>query len=361
MGKGNIKNYFPGGNTPEGFFSYYKYLPFDTKRTFIIKGGPGTGKSTFMKRIGIELNNQGYDIEFHWCSSDNDSLDGLVIPGLSITIFDGTAPHMLDPVYPGAVEEIINVGAFWDSQYLQANQENIVYLTNLIKRKFQQVYRYLKAAKYVYEDWKEYYTRILNFNRVNQKVDEIIMALPFNKEIKEGAERHLFASAVTPEGPVDYFANLINGIENIYYLIGHPGTGKSTLIKKITVEAKKKGHFIICLHRPFEPAKMDGIIIPELNTALITTSPPFKIKIASPNRVINMEECLNADIMEYIQEYKEEISETEKVFNKLVSQASRYLKLAKKTHDALEGYYIKAMDFNGLEETRKDFIQKILP
>ena len=61
MNRGSIKRVFPGGNTPLGFFSYYDYIiPTDAERIFVIKGGPGVGKSTFMKKIGEAMLDSGY-------------------------------------------------------------------------------------------------------------------------------------------------------------------------------------------------------------------------------------------------------------------------------------------------------------
>ncbi|HWQ60991.1 MAG TPA: hypothetical protein VN521_01695 [Negativicutes bacterium] len=98
-----IRHLFPGGNTPQGFFSYYNYIiPADAARIFIMKGGPGTGKSTFMRRIGDAMLERGLDIEHHHCSSDNGSLDGVVIPALGVAFIDGTAPHVVDPGIPAA-------------------------------------------------------------------------------------------------------------------------------------------------------------------------------------------------------------------------------------------------------------------
>ncbi|MDF2547200.1 MAG: ATPase [Anaerosolibacter sp.] len=92
--KGSIKKVFPGGNTAKGFFSYYdNIIGTDATRLFIIKGGPGVGKSSFMKKIAQEMIDKGYDVEFHQCSSDNGSVDGIVIPALKIAMIDGTAPH----------------------------------------------------------------------------------------------------------------------------------------------------------------------------------------------------------------------------------------------------------------------------
>lgn len=94
--KGKIRNVFPGGNTSYGFYSFYQYvISQDTaRRKFCIKGGPGTGKSTLMKKVGEFFNSKGYDIEYHHCSSDNNSLDGVVIKGLNVAIVDGTSPHV---------------------------------------------------------------------------------------------------------------------------------------------------------------------------------------------------------------------------------------------------------------------------
>ena len=48
------RHYFPGNNTPEGFFSYYGYIlgQREAEKIICIKGGPGTGKSTFLTKVG---------------------------------------------------------------------------------------------------------------------------------------------------------------------------------------------------------------------------------------------------------------------------------------------------------------------
>lgn len=96
MNLGHIKKVFPGGNTSQGFYSFYNYiLGPDPQRLFILKGGPGVGKSTFIRHVGETMLAKGYDVEFHYCASDNNSLDGVVIPKLQVGIIDGTAPHVV--------------------------------------------------------------------------------------------------------------------------------------------------------------------------------------------------------------------------------------------------------------------------
>ena len=123
---GTARHVFPGGNTSLGFYSFSdQIIDHNFNRLFILKGGPGVGKSTLIKNVGKRLMEKGYDLEYHCCSSDKNSYDGLIAPTLKIAIFDGTAPHIMDPKYPGAVDEIVNLGAYWSEKGLIAKKEDI--------------------------------------------------------------------------------------------------------------------------------------------------------------------------------------------------------------------------------------------
>lgn len=95
MNKGHTRKVFPGANTGRGFWSFFDYLiPEDAERIFVIKGGPGVGKSTFMRRIAEKITDLGFDVEYHCCAADPNSLDGVVIPAFNIGLLDGTAPQV---------------------------------------------------------------------------------------------------------------------------------------------------------------------------------------------------------------------------------------------------------------------------
>lgn len=136
---------FLAANTPNGFKSVFE--PFlEGKTTYIIKGGPGTGKSGLMKKIAAEAVRRGEFAELIHCSSDPESLDGVYIPSRNVAICDGTAPHTLDPKYPGAAGGIIDLGRFWDLRALTANRSGIVSLSEQISARYAEAYRYLGAG-----------------------------------------------------------------------------------------------------------------------------------------------------------------------------------------------------------------------
>ena len=79
-----VTNFFAGANSGGGFRNLFTELidPEIFRDFIILKGGPGVGKNTFMREIGISMEQAGYDVEYLRCSGDPDSLDGVIIPAL---------------------------------------------------------------------------------------------------------------------------------------------------------------------------------------------------------------------------------------------------------------------------------------
>ena len=119
--------YYLGANTPVGFYSLYDEL-IDLERARdvrILKGGPGCGKSTLMRQVGEAMEERGHTVEYIRCSGDPDSLDGVVIPALGAAVVDGTAPHVIEPRYPGLVERYVDLGAFCDRAALRGAETEL--------------------------------------------------------------------------------------------------------------------------------------------------------------------------------------------------------------------------------------------
>lgn len=96
-GKSENINRFFGASTPFKPVNFINELTEDLKSRYFIKGRPGTGKSTFLKRFRDEAIKRGFDAETYFCSFDPKSLDMVVIRELSVCIFDSTAPHEMFP------------------------------------------------------------------------------------------------------------------------------------------------------------------------------------------------------------------------------------------------------------------------
>lgn len=83
--------FYLGANSPAGFYSLYDQLidPAQAADILILKGGPGCGKSTLMKRVARQAEERGLDVEYIPCSGDPESLDAIVLPQKKAAIVDG--------------------------------------------------------------------------------------------------------------------------------------------------------------------------------------------------------------------------------------------------------------------------------
>ena len=102
-------DFFLAANSTQGFVSRFDQLGDHQQgwRSIIIKGVPGCGKSTLMKQAAQAMAGCGEAVEQIHCSSDPDSLDGIILEDLCVSVADGTAPHVLEPRYPGAFERVL--------------------------------------------------------------------------------------------------------------------------------------------------------------------------------------------------------------------------------------------------------------
>ncbi len=141
------KAYFAAVNGKDGFVSFFDKIFFcePIKRRYIIKGGPGTGKSSFMRRVALHAQKAGRDVEYYYCSSDTSSLDGVIIDG-SIALLDGTAPHSCDTVLPGVRDGLIDLGRYWDASALEKHEDAVRSLGASKSAAYANAYGYLGAA-----------------------------------------------------------------------------------------------------------------------------------------------------------------------------------------------------------------------
>lgn len=355
---GNIRQYFPGGNTSLGFYSWWNTNIDHLERLYILKGGPGTGKSTLFAKIAKEVSTRGIDTELLWCSSDPASLDGVVFPSLSIGIVDGTAPHVRDPRYPGAVDKIINLGDYWDEEILLTYKKEIVQLTQANKELFGKTYEFLAQAKNFYDRLESLTTEEMDWQGIDKMtgtlIEEILGEYPARKQ---GGEIHRFAAAITPAGYVDYRDELLAEAKIHYILKGKAGTGKSTFIGKVASAALAKGFDVEYYHCSLDPLSIDSIYIPAQGLAVLDGNPPHD-KVPEPqDKVVDLSRFIS---MERYEKNEPELMEIALKYKESMDNAFQTLKECKLIHDELEKYYIKAMDWEAVNQATDALLEEIL-
>lgn len=360
--RGNAKHYFPGNNTPGGFFSYYHNLldPKEAERIWCLKGGPGTGKSYLMKKIGETMLEEGHDVDFLHCSSDSSSLDGILLKKYGIMIVDGTSPHLIDPVNPGAVDSIVNLGDFWDEAGIRKHRREIIKIKGEISQAFRKAYNYLGAAEKMYDNFS-----VVPTAGINQSVACDIAEKIVQKDIKcrrnpagTGRLRKLFATAVTPEGIVNHLSGIAGTCSKIYVIKSRVGSGSENILSRILEESIYCGHDADAFYCSLKPqTKVEHLVIPQLSLAVVTSNTFHKFLIDERNR-----EIINIDFLHETDERRtadEILDDSLERMKELLEMATVCLKEAKNKHSMLESYYIPNMNFENLDRLRQNIEETI--
>ncbi|WP_246942021.1 PRK06851 family protein [Bacillus pinisoli] len=356
-----IKNFYAGSNSSQGFYSLYDQVTNDLDRLYILKGGPGTGKSTFMRKIGLVLMDKGLDLEYLHCSSDNKSIDGIIIPSLKVGIVDGTAPHIIEPKYPGVVEKMVDLGTFRNDAYLSKYKSIIISLTNDISTNFMAAYQTMKEAKEIHLKKEEIYVASMDFEKANAITDDLLRSIfstPFEKDKNPKVIKRFFGAA-TPNGAVNFIDNITEDLSKRYIIKGRPGSGKSTLMKKIGKRAEAEGLSVEYYPCAFDPNSIDMVIIPTLSVAVVDGTAPH---VVDPFRlddiVVDMFRlCMDTSVEET---HKKEIGELNMAYQNKMTLATNFLSEAKRLHDRLEEYYKQSMDFEKVNKKREEILEEIL-
>lgn len=339
--------YLLGANTADGFYSLYNSFPPPEGCCFlwIIKGGPGCGKSSFMKMIGAAAERSGYSVEYAMCSGDPGSLDGVFIPQLNVAYMDGTAPHVRDASLAAADSAYINLGAFYDRGAIATYRRELARLTEEISLFYKRAYSLLSAAGSINRGWK--YTLAGK--------DEIALAIKrvtgiekreFGRPSKNpGRVLRRFLSSTTCRGLIS-MPETAATLCSRFYILEDSFCLSAHALEHLAKSAVASGYDVIIAPDPLTPELPEALLIPQLSLGILSGSSPLAQDLRG--RKIRLDSLLTK---ERSREMKAELKHCAKLTDALTEQAVAMLSQAKELHDQIENIYNPNVDFDGVYAT----------
>ncbi|MBE3555777.1 MAG: PRK06851 family protein [Firmicutes bacterium] len=350
-----IRHAFGNAHTAKGYASFIQQAVEDVERLFVIKGAPGTGKSTLMRKAALEMAERGYEVEMLHAAADSDTIIGIIVPQLRMAMVDGSWPHVVDPIYPGIVGEIVDLGAYWDRDKLVAHRTEIMGLNRRIEATFDAVYQMLQEARRIHDQWSQQDVEAVDFEQVDALCERLIGEIFEHKP----RVRHFFASGLTAAGLQCYYDNLTQETHTRFILTGVPGTGKSTLLKRIGAEAEQRGFDVDYFHCGLDAEWLDMVIVPQLSVAVLDGSPPHSFcpyregDVSIDLNLLAVDRTLLATREEHLRDLAER-------YDAALKRAVEKLQEAKQLREVLEKYYVGAMDFAAVEAERDHLVRAFL-
>lgn len=348
--------YFLGANSPTGFFSLYDEL-IDRESAhalFILKGGAGCGKSSFMRRIGRHAEAAGFSTQYILCSGDPESLDALIIPELKTALVDGTAPHVIEPSYPGVVERYVNLGRFYDSEGLQSVRAGILRDTVGYRQHYTRCYRCLSAAAQLDDDVRELLLTPEAKAALSKRARGII-ARELRGSGSGGTVTRRFLGALTHAGEVCCWETVEALCKRVYDISDSFGLAHA-LLSPILAAASERDFDVIACPDPMAPDRLAHLILPEPGLAFVTSRPGLEF----PGRAYRHIR-LDSAAGDAYRRARPRVRFTRKVSAALKSEAVEALGQAKARHDALEALYNPYVDFEGVYRLADELAGQLFP
>ena len=344
--KNEIK-FFLGANSKNGFMSYFKQLQEQNNsvQLLILKGGPGSGKSSLMKRVLTFAREKGHETEIIPCASDPHSLDAFIDYTGGFSMMDGTAPHVQDPLLPGALHHIMYTGDLWDIKALNKNKDKISEISSEISSLHLGAGAYIKAAASLLWENVCYSAQFLDKKAVADFVNKVTLPLT-GGDFRPVKTRLL--SAVSVGETVVYEKTLSALADKIYVLDDTWGGAANAVLKQICSLGEARGESIIHCPCSVIPEKTDHVIFPERRLAFATKNSFLpvntgeKIHCSMFYKPFPLSDCMR----ERLNSSKE-----------LITKAQNLVGEAKNVHDDLEAFYVDAMDFDKMIPLYKNILE----
>lgn len=284
-----VRHYFIEAFTPYGYVSLLAELLKDVRYTYLLTGGPGTGKSTMIKLVGIQMIDRGYEVDYIRSIKEPDSVAGIFLPRHQIALLDKNE-FKWDFEFSGKYIREIDFTSFCRKSKLEDYHDHITRLENQLTEIEQQIINqlqvdYLSNAKDTAHSKAS--SNILTVLEINKDKDK-------DKEKNErGADNYpnessyldeitAILSKVTTSNlslfflhglQLDSWFNLVPRYIKEYDRICLDGEESSNMMQALLEEVKSFGQRMDIVVHPLNPYTVIGLVFPEKNLAVWKGNP----------------------------------------------------------------------------------------
>lgn len=275
-----VRHYFTEAFTPYGYISLLPELLKEKRYTYMLTGGPGTGKSTMIKLTGIQLIDRGFDVDYLRSAREPDSVAGLYLPKHKICLLDKNEFLTERIDFHSESHREVDFNSFCRKSRLEHYQPKIEEVEGKLKELEMKLINQL-GEEYGTTPRPEEYKGVnvakaflslkesLDMGDVDQKAFETNEISELLSKIKKNYLSFYFLHGLQ----IDRWLNLAPRYLKDFDRICLEVEDSTQMLKDILHEVKCLGQVIEIIVHPLKPYTIIGIVFPEKNLAVWEGNP----------------------------------------------------------------------------------------
>ncbi|MDR3271147.1 MAG: hypothetical protein LBT32_06560 [Peptococcaceae bacterium] len=248
--RAKVRYYFLEGWAVDGRYSLAPAMMSQWRRAYVLWGGPGSGKATLIKMIGLELQDRGYEIDFWRSALDPDTTAGFWLHPYGIVLLNPLEMSPLPWQAPGLIERFIDFTQFCNLRKLQSRRRAI--LDSLVKQKQWET----KLIELITHQYYDPYIRT--------KPADPLLHLIMEEQRVLGSVRQYYWQGVTEEGWLNLAPHFLSECDQICL----PEKDAMAELREIILEVRLLGQAVDYVYHPLNPGHLIGIVLPERHLAI---------------------------------------------------------------------------------------------
>ena len=331
-----VTKFFGQALTGQGIKNVYTDVMKEAETVYLLKGAHGFHISALLQKLGNYYYDKGADIDYFYDPLFDNTLEATFVKAPYNTLFLQATNPAVEPTLIGERDHIISLDDCVDAQQLASNTE----LATLIQTKqtyYAQCFNALANAIKIHDDWEIETQKHMNWRGLDAQYEELVTNLfGQQKQAKPSTLTHRLLGTLTPAGARDTLQSITQQLETRLFIKGYPGTGKSSMMKKLAQEATNRGFDVQLVWCGLDANSIDMVILPELKFCIFDSTEP-RVYFPDENRPgdsifdiakhCHPTEIEEENIKEIVTRYKAAIAEATH-FIKLYAQQERQIREA---------------------------------
>ncbi|WP_431027220.1 nucleotide kinase [Lysinibacillus sp. LZ02] len=269
-----VTHFFGHAMTGQGMKNVYKDLMNEAETVYLLKGAHSFQVAALLQKLGSYYHEKGADIEYFHDPLFEQAIEAVFVKTPHPILFLQATNLTIKPDFMNMRNDVISLSDCIDEQKLAAN-ETFLTLIETKKTYYQQCFTALANAIHIHDDWEVETRKQMNWKGLDHQYAELVTHLFEGKKLeKPSTLTHRLLGTLTPAGARDTVQSITQNLEKRLFIKGYPGTGKSSMMKKLANEALNRGFDVQLVWCGLDSNSIDMVILPELNFCIFDSTEP---------------------------------------------------------------------------------------